>query len=125
MWSSFLSSCKVHGELELGREVASKLFESKPHSIVPYLTFANLYAGASLWSEVDEMRRLMNLKGLRKIAGWSWIEIEKKVHVFSVADLSHPNTQEIYVELDNLNMEMKEVSYVPKQVGEVEIVVNG
>lgn len=125
MWSSFLSSCKVHSELELGREAAYKLFELEPRSVVPYLTLANLYAGAGLWSEVDEMRRLMNLKGLRKSAGWSWIEIETKVHVFSVGDLSHPHTREIYVELDNLNMEMKEVGYVPKQVSEVEIVSNG
>ncbi|KAM7519809.1 hypothetical protein LguiB_018771 [Lonicera macranthoides] len=111
VWSSFLRTCKVFGELELRREAAYKLFELLPHSVVPYLTLANLYAGDDLWSKVDEMRRLMILKGLRKSSGWSWIEIEKKVNVFLVGDLSHLHTWEIYVELDNLIMKIKDICY--------------
>ncbi|KAM7515844.1 hypothetical protein LguiA_005427 [Lonicera macranthoides] len=98
MWSS----CKMYNELELGREATYKLCELQSYRVVPYLTIANLYTSAGLWSEIDKMKRLTNSKGLRKSAGWSWIEIESKVH------LSHSYTREIYVKLSNLNMEMKE-----------------
>ncbi|KAK1421506.1 hypothetical protein QVD17_23895 [Tagetes erecta] len=75
MWSSFLSSCKEYGNVELGREAAYKLFELEPHSPVPYLILADIYAGAGLWNEVQNIRKLMNENGVRKsLAGWSWVE---------------------------------------------------
>ncbi|KAI3775755.1 hypothetical protein L1987_45507 [Smallanthus sonchifolius] len=74
MWSSFLSSCKEYGNVELGREAAYKLFELEPCSPVPYLILADLYAGAGLWDEVKNIRKLMNENGVRKsLAGWSCV----------------------------------------------------
>ncbi|KAI3704371.1 hypothetical protein L1987_74589 [Smallanthus sonchifolius] len=74
MWSSFLSSCKEYGNVELGREAAYKLFELEPRSPVPYLILADLYAGAGLWDEVKNIRKFMNENGVRKsLAGWSCV----------------------------------------------------
>ncbi|XP_059653930.1 pentatricopeptide repeat-containing protein At3g12770-like [Cornus florida] len=120
MWSSFLSSCKVYSEVELGREAAYKLFKMEPGSAVPYIMLANIYAGAGLWSEVAEIRNLMKQKGIRKNVGWSWIEVDKKVHVFSVGDFSHPQSQYINAELDKLNLEMKEAGCMPKLIRDLE-----
>ncbi|XP_059624091.1 pentatricopeptide repeat-containing protein At3g12770-like [Cornus florida] len=120
MWSSFLSSCKVYGEVELGREAAFKLFQMEPGSAVPYIMLANICAGAGLWSQVAEIRNLMKQKGIRKSVGWSWIEVDKKIHVFSVGDLCHTQSQYIYAELDKLNLEMKEAGGMPKLIQDLE-----
>lgn len=122
MWGSFLSSCKLYGEAELGREAADKLFKMEPCSTAPYVAMASIYAQAGLWSEVVEIRKLMKQKGLRKSAGWSWVEVDKRVHVFSAADASHPRSRDICVELERLNLEMKEVGYTPQQIFELESV---
>ncbi|GLT44214.1 hypothetical protein SLA2020_181250 [Shorea laevis] len=112
MWSSFLSSCKVYGEVELGREATDKLFLMEPLNAAPYITMANIYAEAGLWAKVAEIRKLMQQKGIRKSAGWSWVEIDKGVHAFSVGDVTHPQSQEIYAELEKLNLDMKEAGYM-------------
>ncbi|XP_057492726.1 pentatricopeptide repeat-containing protein At3g24000, mitochondrial-like isoform X2 [Actinidia eriantha] len=114
--SSFLSSCKVYGEVELGRDAAYKLFEMEPDSAVPYITLANIYSGAGLWSEVVKIRKMMKQRGIRKSTGWSWVEIGKEVHFFSVGDVSHLQSQEICVELEKLNLEMREAGYGREQV---------
>ncbi|KAI3723029.1 hypothetical protein L2E82_34324 [Cichorium intybus] len=107
MWSSFLSSCKEYGNVELGREAAYKLFELEPNSPVPYLILADIYNGAGLWSEVRNIKKLMNENGVRKcVVGWSWVEVDNEVHVFSVGDSCHPRSEEIYFELRKINFEM-------------------
>lgn len=114
MWSSFLGSCRIHGEIELGKEAASRLFAVQSNSMVPYKTLGNLYAEVGMWDEVVEVRKMMRCKGLKKRTGCSWVEVNKRVHVFSVRDGSHPQSNEIYDALDNLILEMRETGYVPK-----------
>ncbi|PWA41988.1 Pentatricopeptide repeat-containing protein [Artemisia annua] len=107
MWSSFLSSCKEYGNVELGREAAYKLFELEPHSPVPYLILIDIYGGAGLWNEVQNLRKMMNENGVKKsLPGWSWVELDNDVHVFSVGDSSHPRSEDIRLELRKLSMEM-------------------
>lgn len=107
MWSSFLSSCKEYGNVELGREAAYKLFELEPDSPVPYLILADIYGSAGFWNEVHNLRKMMNENGIRKsLPGWSWVEIDNDVHVFSVGDSSHPRSEDIRLELRKLSMEM-------------------
>ncbi|PWA51783.1 Pentatricopeptide repeat-containing protein [Artemisia annua] len=107
MWSSFLSSCKEYGNVELGREAAFKLFELEPDSPVPYLILADIYGSAGLWNEVHNLRKMMNESGIRKsLPGWSWVEVDNDVHVFSVGDSSHPRSEDIRLELRKLSAEM-------------------
>ena len=107
MWSSFLSCCKEYGNVELGREAAYKLFELEPDSPVPYLILGDIYGGVGLWNEVRNVRKLMEENGVRKCtAGWSWVEVDNEVHVFSVGDLCHVRSDEIYLELYKLSLEM-------------------
>lgn len=110
MWSSFLSSCRIHGEVELGREAADQLIKMEPYNAAPYITLAHIYARNGLWTEVAEVRSLMQQRRLRKHAGWSWIEVDKQVHVFAVGDVAHPQSNEIYAELEKIYLGMIEAS---------------
>lgn len=115
MWSSFLSSCKVHGDVELGTDAANKLIEMEPWNAAPYVMLAHIYARAGLQAEVAQVRKLMQKNAIRKEAACSWIELEKSVYVFSVGDSTQLLSQEIYEELERLNMEMKEIGICPKE----------
>ncbi|KAF5729863.1 pentatricopeptide repeat-containing protein [Tripterygium wilfordii] len=123
MWSSFLHSCNSYGEVELGREAAYQLFKMEPWNAASYIMLANIYAKAGLWNEVTEVRKLMQQKGVRKSAGWSWVEVDKELHVFSVGDATHPESQKIYEGLEKLNFEMKEAGYIQKQLYEPEGII--
>jgi len=50
---------------------------------------------------------------MKKKPGGSWIEINKQVNDFPVGDGSHPQTDEIYAELEILAGQMKMEGYVP------------
>ncbi|KAK6258731.1 hypothetical protein SCA6_013205 [Theobroma cacao] len=74
----------------------------EPLDTASYVTLAHIYAKVDLWAEVAEIRKLMQQKGLRKSAGWSWVGVDNMVHVFSAGDATHPRSQEIYAELEKL-----------------------
>ncbi|KAK7405456.1 hypothetical protein VNO78_06764 [Psophocarpus tetragonolobus] len=74
IWSSFLSSCKIYGDVELGREAADQLIKMEPSNTTPYITLAHIYARKGLWNDVAEVRRLMQQRRRRKLVGWSWVE---------------------------------------------------
>ncbi|XP_020959653.1 pentatricopeptide repeat-containing protein At3g49170, chloroplastic-like isoform X1 [Arachis ipaensis] len=109
IWSSFLNSCKIHGDVELGREAADQLIKMEPCNAAPYLSLAQIYAKKGLWNKVAEVRSLMQRRRIRKPAGWSWIEVDKKLHVFAVDDVTHQQSIEIYAELEKIYLGIIEV----------------
>ncbi|KAH1219270.1 putative pentatricopeptide repeat-containing protein [Glycine max] len=110
IWSSFFSSCKIYGDVELGREAADQLIKMKPGNAAPHLTLAHIYARKGLWNEVAEVRRLMQQRRIRKPAGWSWVEVDKQIHVFAVDDVTHQQSNEIYRELEYIYLGIIEAS---------------
>ncbi|KAI8573777.1 hypothetical protein RHMOL_Rhmol01G0302400 [Rhododendron molle] len=44
VWGALLGACKSHGDLEMGREVAGKLFEIEPHNPGNYILLSNMYS---------------------------------------------------------------------------------
>ncbi|CAA2988744.1 pentatricopeptide repeat-containing At3g49170, chloroplastic, partial [Olea europaea subsp. europaea] len=65
------------------------------------------------WGKVAKIRKFMKERNLVKEAGCSWMEAENKVHKFYVGDTKHPQTRDIYEELDRLLLEIKEMGYLP------------
>ncbi|KAL0416264.1 UNVERIFIED_CONTAM: Pentatricopeptide repeat-containing protein, chloroplastic [Sesamum latifolium] len=54
----------------------------------------------------------MKERKLVKETGCSWIEIANNVHKFYVGDTRHSEASEIYEELDELKIKIKEMDYV-------------
>ncbi|XP_057847935.1 pentatricopeptide repeat-containing protein At3g26782, mitochondrial [Cryptomeria japonica] len=113
VWMCLLGTSRSHKNIELGEFVASLLFELYPKNPAPYVLLSNIYAEAGMWSDLQKIRKLMKDRGIKKIPGCSWIEVNKNVHVFCVGDRSHPQTQEIYAILEKLNWETKTTGYMP------------
>ncbi|RWV95581.1 hypothetical protein GW17_00041784 [Ensete ventricosum] len=55
----------------------------------------------------------MKDRGVRKKPGCSWIELEKKIHVFVADDVTHPRIKDIYQFLEEMSKKMKLAGYVP------------
>jgi pentatricopeptide repeat protein len=80
--SSVLSACHIHGEVELGREVAEKLLELEPDKAEHYVLASNMYAGTGQWDEMRKVRVMLRDAGVAKEPGCSWIDVAGKVYSF-------------------------------------------
>ncbi|GLJ44760.1 hypothetical protein SUGI_0941230 [Cryptomeria japonica] len=113
VWLCLLSACRSEKNIRLGEFVATLLFELEYGHNAPYVLLSNIYAEAGRWADVKKVRKLMKDRGVKKIPGCSWIEVDKMVHAFCIGDRSHPQTQEIYAKLEILSWEMKAAGYIP------------
>ncbi|KAL6649552.1 hypothetical protein ACP70R_013776 [Stipagrostis hirtigluma subsp. patula] len=112
LWASLLGGCRIHKNVRLARWAAEALFEIEPENPATYVTLANIYASVGLFDEVENVRRIMESKGITKIPASSWIEVGRRVHVFLVGDKSHPQAEEIYAFLKKHYVKMREEGYV-------------
>ncbi|MED6110119.1 putative pentatricopeptide repeat-containing protein [Stylosanthes scabra] len=112
-WSTLLSSCRFHGNMEIGKWAAESLLELEPHNTACYILLSSIYAAKGEWEEVAKLRKGMRDKGLRKEPGCSWIKYKNQVYIFSADDQSNPFLDRIYSELEKLHEKMIQEGYVP------------
>ncbi|XP_022775076.1 pentatricopeptide repeat-containing protein At3g49710 [Durio zibethinus] len=112
-WAALLGASKLHGNIELASKAAYKLLQLQPSNAVPYVMLANMYASIGKWEEAATVRKLMQDRGVRKKPGCSWIEVNKRIHVFVAEDISHPMIKEIYKYLEEMGKKIRLAGYVP------------
>ncbi|XP_010242822.1 PREDICTED: putative pentatricopeptide repeat-containing protein At3g15130 [Nelumbo nucifera] len=108
IWQTLLSACRVHRDLEFGREVGEILLRLDGDNPVNYVMMSNIYAEAGEWGECQKVREAMKEKGLKKEAGCSWIDIDKEVHFFYGGDDTHPLIERIHEVLKVMERRIKE-----------------
>eukprot|EP01018_Ginkgo_biloba_P019065 Gb_20268 [translate_table: standard] len=113
VWGALLGACRIHGNIKLGEVAAECLYELKPEKAGYYVLMSNIYAAAGRWDDVAKVREIMKDKGVAKTPGYSWIEIENRVHSFLVGDKTHPQSDKIYAMLESLASQMRKAGYVP------------
>ncbi|KAM6591469.1 hypothetical protein CsatA_014074 [Cannabis sativa] len=113
LWASLLGGCRIHGNIELAKRAAEALFKIEPENPATYVTLANIYATAGMWSEVAKVRKIMDERRVVKKPGLSWIEIKRETYVFTVGDESHPKYNEIREFLKKISKRIREEGYVP------------
>ncbi|KAL6011822.1 hypothetical protein ACLOJK_002288 [Asimina triloba] len=114
VWGALLGACRIHHNIELGKEAAKKLFVLEPLDPRNYIILSNMYSTAGMWKEASKVRALMKESGVRKITGCSFIEHSNMIHRFVAGDQSHPEMEKIYMKLDELLRKMQEAGYVPQ-----------
>ncbi|RWV85007.1 hypothetical protein GW17_00053236 [Ensete ventricosum] len=76
VWGALLSACHDHGDLDIGKTVAGKLFCLEPENTGYYVTLSNLFAYYEMWNEAMRTRDMMILdRGLLKPPGCSAIDV--------------------------------------------------
>jgi pentatricopeptide repeat protein len=114
VWGALLGACRTHKNLDLAEIAAKKLLQLEPNNAGPYILLSNFYASQSRWKDVVELRKTMRAKNLRKSPGCSWIEVDKKVHIFSGGgSTSHPEHEMILKKLGKLGALLREAGYCP------------
>ncbi|OAY79327.1 Pentatricopeptide repeat-containing protein [Ananas comosus] len=93
---ALLGACKVHNEIEVAREVGEKLIGLGSLGSGGYTLLANLYASHGNWNDVARVRRTMKERNVKKVAGYSCVEVKMENHVFFARDQMHQQAKEVY-----------------------------
>ncbi|XP_068645396.1 pentatricopeptide repeat-containing protein At3g09040, mitochondrial-like [Aristolochia californica] len=75
VWRSLLSGCKVHGNGDLALLAAKNLLQLDPENDAAYILVKNVLSEQGQWGEVELVKNMMKDRGIRKQAGYSWIEM--------------------------------------------------
>ena len=75
---ALLSACMNCRDLEMGEEVAKKLFVIEPGNIGNYVLLANIYTSHGRLEEAKEVRKLMRFQESRKEKGCSLVKDESQ-----------------------------------------------
>ncbi|PIN17470.1 hypothetical protein CDL12_09871 [Handroanthus impetiginosus] len=90
IWGALLGASRIHGDMEIGCWAAEHLLEIKPDHPGYYVLLANMYAEAGRFDEADRIRKLMNMRRVKKNPGCSWVETEDQVHGFVAGERFDP-----------------------------------
>ncbi|GAY59668.1 hypothetical protein CUMW_196290 [Citrus unshiu] len=80
VWKSLLAYCKTHGNVDVGKRAAENILKIDPTNSATLVLLCNIYASSGKWEEVARLMGSMKERGVRKVPGQSWIEIQTKIH---------------------------------------------
>ncbi|KAH8973883.1 hypothetical protein BDL97_01G071100, partial [Sphagnum fallax] len=112
VWMALLGGCRVHGDVEKAEQILKKVLELDPENAAGYVLLSNIYAATDkrdLSANVEQWRRE---RGVKKLPGCTWIEVNEEVHTFVVDDQDHPQITLIHAELQRLSGQMHDAGYV-------------
>ncbi|KAK4359651.1 hypothetical protein RND71_021880 [Anisodus tanguticus] len=119
IWRTLLGACSFFGDIELAEQVNKRLSELDPDNSGDRVLLSNIYAFAGKWKDVAVVRRSMAEKNMKKIPGWSMIEVDKVMYSFVARDKRNEITEEAYNKLSEIMLKLKvEDGYIP-EVGSV------
>ena len=113
LWRTLLSACRIAGNVELGKYAAERAISIDPIDSGSYTLLSNIFASKGMWADVKRVRERMDLAGVLKEPGCSWIELNNETNVFIARDRTHHESNLINLVLDNLIMHIKGAGYVP------------
>lgn len=112
IWGALLGACRIHKNVQVGERVGKILIQLQPEHSGYYVLLANIYARTNKWEKATIMRRMMKEKGVRKPPGYSLIEMDGKIHEFTVGDKSHPEIEKIEKAWEDILQKIRLAGYV-------------
>ncbi|EPS69104.1 hypothetical protein M569_05662, partial [Genlisea aurea] len=114
VWGSLMGACRSHVNSDMGEVAADRLLRLEPHNAGPFVLLSHIYASKGRWGDVARLRRNMRNHRITKSPGCSWIEVDKRVHMFTGGESRpHPEHEQIVRKWDELNSMIKEEGYRP------------
>uniref|UniRef100_A0A7N0REL4 Chlororespiratory reduction 4 n=1 Tax=Kalanchoe fedtschenkoi TaxID=63787 RepID=A0A7N0REL4_KALFE len=114
IWGTLLGACRAHNAVELADEIRDWLMNSEPLDSGNSSMLSNIYAAAGDWGSVARLRARMKSSNVQNLPGVSWVELDDEVHEFTVLDLSHPDSEWIYLTAGKLYRHVRQFAHAPK-----------
>ncbi|RDX78559.1 Pentatricopeptide repeat-containing protein, partial [Mucuna pruriens] len=115
IWGALLNGCKLHKNLEIAHIAVQNLMVLEPSNSGHYSLLVNIYAEVNRWSEVAKIRTTMKDLGVEKrCPGSSWVEINKRIHLFAASDTYHPSYSQLHLLLAELDDQLRLAGYTPE-----------
>ncbi|CAH2071567.1 unnamed protein product [Thlaspi arvense] len=102
-----LDACRANGKTEVEDIVCRDMIELKPVEAGHYVRLAHSFAAMKRWDDVSESWNQMRSLGLKKLPGWSKIEVNGRITTFFMNHTSH--SDETASVLKSLSKEMKQI----------------
>ncbi|CAH2036786.1 unnamed protein product [Thlaspi arvense] len=96
IWESFLTGCRIHGDIDLAIHAAENLFSLEPENPITENLVAQIYALGTRLGRSLEGKKPRKDKLLKKPLGQSWIEVRNLIHTFTSGDQSKLCTEVLY-----------------------------
>ncbi|KAJ9177688.1 hypothetical protein P3X46_012879 [Hevea brasiliensis] len=84
MWRSLLSASRIAGNIELSKYAAEKAISVDPNDSGSYTLLSNMFASKGKWVDVKQVRKRMDLVGLVKESGHSWIQVNNEISLLDL-----------------------------------------
>ncbi|KAJ6729058.1 hypothetical protein OIU85_020025 [Salix viminalis] len=122
LWNTMISSygCHNYRNFLFGEVAAKKILDLNPDDLGIYALVSNFFSLARMWDRVSILRKIMKETGMKKVPGYSAVEVNGKHEAFLVEDKSHHHYEEILQMLDSLDNEMRVIRHVPDSSHDVE-----
>ncbi|XP_078172547.1 tetratricopeptide repeat (TPR)-like superfamily protein [Carex rostrata] len=114
IWHTLLGASQTYGDVTLAELAAEKVAKLGSNMDGDYVLLSNVYASNSRWHDVARVRTTMHYKDVRKIPGFSYIEINGTMHKFIKDDKSHPRWKEICNALHEISVRIRGLGYAPE-----------
>jgi len=112
-WKALLGACRTYKDVDRAERVAQYIMDLDPKDTSVYVLLSNIYAQCGNMIKREEVRALMDKRGIKKMPGISTVDLNGKIYEFVSEDNSHPNIKEIHSELQLLTEEMIRAGYNP------------
>ncbi|XP_060175824.1 pentatricopeptide repeat-containing protein At1g74630 isoform X2 [Lycium barbarum] len=119
IWRTLLGACSIFGHIELAEQVNKRLSQLDPDNSGDHVLLSNIYAFAGKWKDVAMVRRSMAEKNMKKIPGWSTIEVDKVMYSFVAGDKRNEIIEEAYNKLSEIILKLKVEGGYIAEVGSV------
>uniref|UniRef100_A0A7N2MHP5 Pentatricopeptide repeat-containing protein n=1 Tax=Quercus lobata TaxID=97700 RepID=A0A7N2MHP5_QUELO len=113
VWRTLLAACWLRGNADLADIVVRQVLKLEPEHCGDYVLMSNIYGVSGRYEDVLDIRQAMRQQNVKKVPGCSWIGLKNGVRTFITRDMTHPETNLIYVTLNSLTVRLHEYGYVP------------
>lgn len=118
VWRIFFGVCSSYGDIELVEEVKKRFNEFDLDNFGDFVLLLNVYVIFGKWKDVVFIRKLMIVNKIKKVIGWSLVEVDKVMYKFIVGEKKKGKIIiEVYEKLKEIILRFKdEVGYVSEVV---------
>lgn len=112
LWQTLLGASKTYNNVEMAEIASKKLVEMGSNHCGDFVLLSNIYAAQGRWHDVRRVREAMKGQDVKKVPGFSYIEVGGTIYKFMNGDKNHPKWNEIYLKLDEISLRIREYGYV-------------